>query len=267
MSAVQESLSDILSGKEPPATVTDVKPEAKAPEAAPSAAPTETPKAEPKVEAKAEPEETPAEKKARDEKGRFQKTEKAEPMVPLSALLAERAKRREPDAPQKPKTSFLENEDQAFTERIAEHVNPLKEAVFEMSVGFARSQFEDFDEVAEVFSKAAQNDERLWTQMRDAKNPALYLYQVGKQFKELAPFGGDVLRYKDHAVAETQAELVKAKERIAALEAANEAAQKSKEALEAVPRSLNSSPSGQPKAGESDDESIQSIVRFGNKQT
>jgi len=270
MSVEQESLSDILSGKAPPAVepVTDVKAEAKAPVAAPSAAePSSGAKDEPKVEAKAEPEAKSDEAKARDDKGRFQKAVKdPEPMVPLSALLAERAKRREPETP-KPKTSFLENEDQAFSERVSEHVNPLKEAVFEMSVEFARGQYEDFDAVAEVFTKAAQNDERLWAQMRDAKNPAKYIYQVGKQFKELAPFGGDVMRYKDHAIAESKTELAKAKERIAALEAENAAAQKSKEALDALPRSLNGSPSGTPKAGEGDPEDIRSIVRFGNSKT
>lgn len=263
MSASIESLSDILSGKEPPTTVTDVKPETAA---APSAAPSEVPAEKPNAEAEKPKPEASTEPKARDDKGRFQKTVKEEPMVPLSALLAERAKRKDPE-PQKPKTSFLENEDQAFAERVNEHVNPLKEAVFEMSVEFARNRYEDFDAVAEVFTQAAQNDERLWAQMREAKNPALYIYQVGSQFKELAPFKGDVLRYKDHVLSESKAELAKAQERIKALEAEAETAKKSKEALESVPRSLNSAPSGNAKLAETDDEPIQSIARFGNRKT
>lgn len=264
-----ESLSSILSNSEPPAEVqqaTDVK--AETPAAAPSAAP-EAPKETPKAEtAKAEPAEaTPDEPKAtRDEKGRFQKAaERAEPMVPLSALLAERAKAKRQDEPPKPKTSFLDNEDQAFNDRVHEHVNPLKEAFFEMSVDFVRSQHEDFDEVAAVFSKAAEGDPRLWDQMRAARNPAKYLYDVGQQYKELAPFGGNVMKYKDHAVAETKSELAKALERIKALETENETNRKAKEALESLPRSLNGSSSASaPKATDADPENIQSIVRFGN---
>lgn len=267
MSTDSESLSEILQGsaftssmpvaKAEPAT--DVKPEpAKEPAAAPSAA-----KAEPEAE-------KPKAEQARDESGKFAKadpkpveTKKPEPMVPLSALLAERAKRKEPEA-QKPKTSFLENEDAAFQERATETLTPIKEQLFEMSLEFARGRYDDFDEVASVFTQAANNDDRLWQQMRDARNPALYVYQVGKQFKELAPFGGDVVRYRDHSVSETKAELAKANEQLAAVKAELESLKTSKAALEAVPRSLNSSPSGaQPTVADADDESIQSITRFG----
>jgi hypothetical protein len=266
MSADCESLSSILSGssaipsaepaKAEPAA--DVKPEpAKEPETAePSSA-----------EVKTEPE-TAKPEPVRDEKGKFTKAEtkpeKTEQMVPLSALLAERAKRREPEAP-KPKTSVLENEDQAFSERITEHIEPLKQAVFEMSVDFARTRFDDFDELAGVFSQAANNDERLWQQMRDSKNPAMYVYQVGKQFKELAPFGGDLLKYREHVASESKTELTKANERLATLTAEIEALKKGKTDLEAVPRSLNKAASGaSPSAGDVDPEPITKIARFGN---
>jgi hypothetical protein len=237
--------------------VTDVKPETPEP-AAPSAAKTE-------AEAPKGEEAAPS----RDDKGRFapkaEKPEaKPEPMVPLSALLAERAKRRDPE-PQKPKTSVLDDEDKAISERITDHVNPLREAVFEMSIEFARNAHEDFDEVAQVFAQAANNDERLWAQMREAKNPAKYIYQVGKQFKELAPFGGDVVRYREHSIAEAKAELAKRDERINALAAELEALKKSKADLDAVPRSLNSAASGtQPTVAEADVEDIRKIVRFGS---
>jgi hypothetical protein len=267
MSVEAESLSSILSNREAPAEpVTDVKTEA-APSAAPEAA-----KDEPKAEAtptKAEPtaEEKSDAAKARDDKGRFQKAAKPEPQVPLSALLAERAKNRNRDAePPKPKTSFLENEDQAFSERVNEHVNPLKETLFEVTVDFARERYEDFDEVAKVFTDAAEADERLYAAMRASRNPGKYIYQVGKQLQELAPFNGDVTRYKEHAIAETKAELAKAQERIKALEAETETRQKAKEALESIPRSLNSSGSAAaPKAEDEDPEDLNKIVRFSSR--
>ena len=268
MSTESESLSSILSGSSAVASsapepakaepAVDVKPEVvetKPEPAAPSAATGEPEKGEP----------------SRDDKGRFApkteaKPEKAEPMVPLSALLAERAKRRDPEAPQKPKTSVLENEDQAFSERLAEHTAPLKEAVFSMSVEFARSRFDDFDEVAEVFSNAANKDERLWQQMRSAANPAMYVYQVGKQVRELAPFGGDVSKYREHALSETKAELAKRDERIKALEAEVAAMKNSKAQLESVPRSLNSAgAAAQPTVADADPGDLSKIVRFGNK--
>lgn len=271
MSTEVESLSSILSSNSAsPATsepakaeTTDVKAEpAKVPDAAPSAA---------KPEA-----ETPTnvDAKDRDEKGRFApkaetktetKTEaKPEPMVPLAALLAERAKRQNPE-PQKPKTSVLENEDTAFAERIGEHVAPLKQAVFEISIEFARQSHDDFDEVASIFAKAADTDERLWAQMRESSNPAKYIYQIGKQFRELAPFGGDVQKYRDHSVATTKAELDKANEQLAAARAELESLKKSKEELESIPRSLNSAASGsQPNAVDADPADLSKIVRFGN---
>lgn len=268
MSTSEESLSSILAGPStgaPAEPVTDVKTEpAKAePAAAPSAA-------------KTEPTETPKADVARNDKGQFapktetteakpEKTAKPEPMVPLSALLAERAKRREPEAP-KPKTSVLENEDQAFNERIAEHVNPLKETVFSISMDYARLKFDDFDDVAQVFAKAAENDQRLWQSMRESANPAMYIYQVGKQFKELAPFGGDVVRYKDHATASLKDELSKTLELNKALSAELETLKKSKVELDSVPRSLNSTASGaSPSLGEADAEDLRKIVRLGNK--
>ncbi len=269
-----ESLSEILSGssatdpvRAPAEPARDVKPEApkEAPAAAPSAAKAEEPKAEaPKAEAEAP-------KRERDESGKFKKAEspekpqKVQQMVPLEALLAERAKRRDPD-PAKPKTSVLENEDQAFKERVADEVEPLKATLFDISMEFARSRYDDFDEVAKSFAEMADRDQRLWDQMRSARNPALYLYQVGQQIRELAPFNGDLLAYRKHITADSSSKLDEANKRIAALEAEVEAAKKSQAQLESVPRSLNSAPSGSsPKAGETDADSIHQLVRFGNR--
>lgn len=274
MSTDSESLSSILSGSSafapsaPETPATDDKPvidtgaaEGRVDKITETAAPSAAKEAPEVSKETKEPQ--------RDESGRFAKAEtkaeKAEPMVPLSALLAERAKRQNPETP-KPKTSVLDNEDQAFNERLTEHTEPLRKAVFEMSVEFARSRYEDFNEVASVFSKAAESDPRLWDHMRTASNPAMYVYQVGKQFAELAPFGGDLLRYRSHITSEASGKLTEAEKRIQALEAELTTIKKGKAELDAVPRSLNSSGSGaQPTVADTDPEDIRSIVRFGNK--
>lgn len=264
MSAPSESLSEILSGSSPSPTpepakaepAADVKSEpAKAePEAAPSAA------KEPEAKAEAQ----------RDDKGRFAPKDKAEPkpepMVPLSALLAERAKRREPEGQAKPKTSVLENEDLAFKERVSAETEPLRATVFEMSLEFARSRYDDYDEVAKAFADAANNDPRLWEQYQNARNPAMYVYQVGQQIKELAPFGGNLLKYREHVKSSASTELTKANERLAVLEAELASLKKSKADLEAVPRSLNSTGSGtQPSLADADPTDLTKLVRFGSK--
>lgn len=272
-----ESLSEILSGssafvpstpaaKSEPAT--DVKPEVTQETAAPSAAKAED-KPAPEADAAEEPQEKPS--RERDEHGRFKKAQakesKPEPMVPLSALLAERAKRtKEPEAP-KPKTSFLEDEDRAFQERASAEIAPLKQAIFQLSVELARTRYQDFDEVAKSFADAAEADPRLWDQMRDAPNPASYIYMVGTQIRELADVGGDIVRYREKVTAQTKAELEETRKQLAAAQAELEALKKAKADLDAVPRSLNSSPSGAaPKAGDDDPEDIKHIVRFGNNR-
>ncbi len=125
-----------------------------------------------------------------------------------------------------------------------------------MSVELARGRYQDFDEAAEAFAKAAENDPRLWQSMRTASNPANYIYTVGAQIRELSDVGGDFVKYREKLTGEY-------KTRIAALEAENAALKQGKTDLESVPRSLNSKGSGaQPREADSDPEDIKNIVRF-----
>lgn len=248
MSEEVESLSSIL-GDSPFSKGEPAKAEPAPPAVEPKV---ESAKVEPAVETKVEAE--PKAEKPRDESGKFKK---AEPMVPLSALLAERAKRQqEPEPEPKAKTSVFEDEDKGISERLEEHTAPLRQTLFEMSVELARGRHTDFDEVAEAFAKAAESDPRLWQSMRTAGNPASYIYTVGSQIKELSDVGGDFVKYREKITGELKAEN-------AALKAQLDALTKAKTELDSVPRSLNQLQSGaSPKATDADPEDIRSIVRF-----
>ena len=212
------------------------KPEAKA-----------EPEAEkPEVEADAEEAEKARE---RDEKGRFVKT------VPHEAFHAERMKRQEAErklaaqVAAKPPTSVLENEDQAFSERISAALKPWQERFFKLSVKTARNtpNRSDYEAVAESFTAAADSDPRLWSAFQESDDPGEYIYAVGKQLKELAEFGGDIVQYGEKKRSEGAGDTAALKDEIKALKAKVKAFEESKERQQKIPQSLNgeqSSPVG-----------------------
>lgn len=190
-------------------------------------------------------EEKPAEKPAeasqqRDEKGRFapKADEKPEPMVPLSALLAERAKRREPEAT-KPKTSVFDDEDKAIRERVADEVGPLRETIFSLQLQLAKSK-PGFDDAVMAYLNAAQNDPVLKYQADNAPEPLEFIYREGKRLKELADVGGDIEKYREKVTAQERAKLGEMETRLKALEAENKALKEAQDKKAKVPQSLNS---------------------------
>ena len=231
-------LNDVLSDKpvaesEPEtALATDVKAEAEKPaaEAAPSAATPEI-----KAEAETKPD------VQRDDKGRFspKPEEKPEQMVPLSALLAERARRREPDAA-KPKTSVFEDEDRGISERVAEHVEPLQRQVFDLQLKLAKTQHTDFDDSVMTFLKASQTDAVLKYQADNAPDPLAFIYREGKRIKELADVDGDIGKYREKVTTEERAKYSDLETKYKALQAEVAALKQSKDKQSKVPQSLNS---------------------------
>lgn len=239
----------------------------------------ETPKAEttPETEAKAD-----TKAPARDESGRFAKTEEkpaaAEPPKEEAdgrniALREARERYRRAEAALKEmqaketpaqKVSIFDNEDEGIAQRVAEHARPLKEANFNMSIKLARLTYKDGYEKAEAaFFDSAEADPRLYQQLRNAADPGEFIFTVGTQIAELAPVGGDFMKYREKVTGELKAELEKERAASAALKAQLEAATKAQKELEAVPRSLNTSQSGaSPKGDEADAEDLNKLVRF-----
>lgn len=241
-------LNAVLSDKPVPVraeSATEVKPAVETkvetkPEPAATSAATET-KPETKVEPAKVETQAEAEARGRDDKGRFVRT------VPQEALHAERAKRQQLEQrlqeleTKKPVTSVLENEDQAFTERLNKATQPLMERFFKLSVKAARNapNRTDFEEVASAFSQAAESDPKLWESFRASDDPGEYVYTVGKQIRELGDVGGDILKYGDKKRAEGAAEAEALKQKIAALDAEIATLKGAKDKQEKIPGSLN----------------------------
>lgn len=268
---VTESLSDIMAGATPfvRSEAAPVKAEPKA-ETKPEAKAEPEKKAEPEAKAETKPDDKAdkPESKERDEHGRFTKT------VPQEALHAERRKRQELEArleaqtQQKPKTSVFEDEDKAISERVDAALSPYKERFFKLSIKAARNVTgrDDFDAIMDSFADAAENDPRLSAQLRESDDPGEFLYTVGKQIRELADSGGDIVKYGEKKTAAVKAALDTANARIKALEAEVEKLKTAKQDLDEVPTSLNEKSSGPaPKSGEEDPEDLKAIVRFGNQ--
>jgi hypothetical protein len=277
MSESEESLSSILSnsfgGKSPaePAKGEAAKPA----EAAPPAA--KEPEA-PVEQTEAKPDST------RDEKGRFAKAEEKpaekpqeKPRPDVAAIIDERRKRQALEAElaklrqeqTKPaeRPSVFENEDAAIRVRMDESNAPMREAIYKLSVKTARTLYTDFDDAAQAFADASERDPRLITGLRSSDDPGEFIYTMGIHVRELADVGGDLMKYRDKVTAASQARIDELSNQLAAMKAENEALKKAQTDLENVPRSLNNTSSGpSPKAGEGNDEDINSIVRFGNQR-
>jgi hypothetical protein len=268
MSASEESLSDILAGKDP-APVQAPEPAKGEKEAAPPAAKESKP-VEESAEAKA----------ARDEKGRFAKAEEKpaekqeKPRADVAAIIDERRKRQAAEQrlaelmqQHKPaeKPSVFENEDRAIGSRVDEGVAPLREMLYKMSLKTARAVYKDFGDAEQAFSEAMEKDERLLQGLRASDDPGEYIYTMGIHVRELADVGGDLMKYRDKITGSMKTEIETRDARIKALEAELATAKEAQTDLDSVPRSLNNTSSGSaPKPGSADPENLRNIVRFGN---
>ncbi len=226
------------------AATTDDKPEAEVPEKEPAAEETAEPSSAKEPDPKAE---KPAEE-AKPQEPKVSRT------VPQEALHAERERRRELEArlaelEKKPKTSVLEDEDKAFSERLSEATRPFVQRLFNMSMAAARRVpgREDFDDVYAFMNEEVQKHPEIMRDIDAAEDPGEYIYSLGKTRKELAAVGGDITKLREQATASVTKELNEAKARIKALEAEVAAKKESEEKRSKIPSSLNTEQSGSPK--------------------
>lgn len=275
MSAIEQNLKDILSGKEPTEEVADTstaKVDATAGEekAAPPAAGQE------KVEGEKPAERTSEDGKSNPAEKQDEKPEPAKPRADVAAIIDERRKRQAAEkrlaeveaAKPAAKPSVFDNEDEAISTRVAEGTRPLREQLYKLSMRAARAEHgETFAEAEQAFAEAAERDDRLIEGLRASDDPGEYVFAVGLQIKELADVGGNFVKYREKVTGELRGQLTERDTRIKALEAQIETLKKAQADLEALPRSLNSKSSGAaPKAGEEDEPDLRSITRFGNQQ-
>ncbi len=173
--------------------------------------------------------------------------------VPHEALHAERKRREAAEArlaelEKKPKTSVLEDEEKAFSERLSEATAPLRQQLFKLSVNNAKRVpgREDYDEVYEFMNAEVQANPELFQQI-DQDDPGESIYKLGKIRKELSEVGGDLTKYREHITAKTQSEMSQIRAENKALKAELDAIKASAAKKAQIPSSLNAEPSGSPK--------------------
>ncbi len=196
-------------------------------------------------------EETETQTQERDEKGKFART------VPQEALHAERERRRAleqrlkdlEEAQKKPPTSFLDDEDRAFKERLDPILTEERARYFNLTVEMAKEKpgREDYDEIYEFMVGEIQNNPDLMEQIRRDPRPGEAIYRLGKVRKELAEVNGDLSKYREHAVSKEREKLTAAEVRIKDLERQLAERDQSEQKRKAIPQSLNEEPSASQK--------------------
>ena len=176
----------------------------------------------------------------RGEDGKWVKSEQAH-MVPLEALLAEREKRQQAEraaAERTPKPDFWENPEAALEARIKaseahllEEIEPraesrARELFLKYTEQSARSRYADYDQMRQVFAEEAQRNPVLATQLREAPDPAEFIYQQGRTSAELREVGGDLNSYRKRIEADVRQKIEREYAEKAALTAS-------------IPKSLN----------------------------
>lgn len=219
----------------------------------------EKPEAQTKDEAKdeEEPKEEPKEQPKEDGRNAALKAAR-------ERYRAAEARLKELEEKQGEKVSIFEDEDKGIAQRVAEQSRPLREATFNMSVKLARLTYKDeYDKAEAAFFDSAEADPRLYDQLRAASDPGEFIFTIGTQIAELAPVGGDFMKYREKVTGELRTQLQQKDEQLKALSARLEALEKSQKEIDEVPRSLNDAKSAPaPKVEDADEEDIDKIVRF-----
>lgn len=257
---VQESLADIMAGKEPP--------EVKEPVAKSD---TET-----KGETVAKTEVVPPTKDEAKEQPAQKEPEAKKQRPDVAAIIDERRKRQalEREIAElkagKPaeRPSVFDNEDEAIRSRVKDETRSTREAIFSLSSELARTKHGDaYSEAEEAFLEASEQYPQLIEELRNSPNPGEFVYSQGIFHRKLSPHGGDVMKMLEHETSSLKSTVSERDTRIKALEAQVAELTQQKTDLESLPRSLNSKSSGaSPKSGDDDDEDIRSITRFGNNK-
>ena len=68
----------------------------------------------------------------------------------------------------------------------------------------ARSRYADYDQMRQVFAEEAQRNPVLATQLREAPDPAEFIYRQGRTSAELREVGGDLGSYRQRIEAEVR---------------------------------------------------------------
>ncbi len=150
-------------------------------------------------------------------------------------------------------TDFYTDPEKAVEERVQKAVAPIKERFFKQSVEAAAAKHSDFGVAVEAFDKLVSANPALHREWIESEDPGEFIYRVATNTPE----------HREKAFGDLKAQLADKDQKLNALAAEIEALKKGQAELAAVPKSLNSVASGStPKATETEDESLDKIVRF-----
>lgn len=117
-----------------------------------------------------------------DERGKRQDTQNE--LKALQQQLEELQKK-----PDEPAPDFYDDPDKAFDYRGNKIEQRMNNRLIAMSEEMVRAQYEDYDVTFDAFSKAAEVNPILLDEVRQAANPALKAYQLGKKQAKLEEIG------------------------------------------------------------------------------
>lgn len=147
--------------------------------------------------------------------------EPEEERVPLAALKAERAKRQEEqrarqelearireqeERQRQPPPDFRQAPEQYIQQLLSQQEQVLTQRMLGAMEAQVRESHEDYDEVFAELEEQAQENPALVNQIRNAANPALAAYKLGKQLRELKQMQ-DPDAYKAKIEAEVRARI------------------------------------------------------------
>ena len=151
----------------------------------------------------------------RSEDGKFKKRDSEDHMVPLSALMAERERRQaaersvEEQAKKGPPPNFWDDPQAAVQaaldakegEFLSKAEVKARETFFRFTENAAQDRHTDYGVMREAFIEASERNPVLAAQLRDAPDPAEFIYQQGRIASELREVGGDLSAYRKRVEA------------------------------------------------------------------
>jgi hypothetical protein len=186
---------------------------------------------------------------------------KKEPLKPaeLAAIIDERRKRQEAErelaelkGSKTEAPDFFADPEKAVEAKVQQIVAPIREKFFKQSITTAASAHTDFEQAAEVFAGMVEADPALRSQWLADDDPGEFIYRAAT----------NTPAHREKFASELKSQLSAKDAEIAALKAELEGKSKAQAELSAVPKSLNNVASGVPKAADTQDDDIASIVRF-----
>lgn len=228
---------------------------------------------------KAEGEEKPD--RARDEKGRFDKTDGKdksgkpdEVIAGLQAALTaarkksqelERKAKEQQPKDEKPKKDFWEDPEAAIGERVSAEVEKVRREAdarfFASCERLAKAKHDNYEEVVSSLIEETETDpilaQQVFSKARESDDPAEFLYSYAHRRRELKAFDGDIEK-RDASIKKPL------EDKVSELEKENKALKDKLEKLGKIPSSLNAQPSATRAAVESEaveDESLEEITK------